>query len=146
LKYKIFLLVCTIAIIAFYIFSFSAQGKSYDDVTVDQVRLKITGKDSVILIDVRTVPEFHGSLGHISGAISVPLSELESRLNELEEYRKTEIIVICRSGNRSARATRFLKENGFNVSNMKGGMLFWNKMLKSTESDLTGDLNETIFE
>ena len=58
-------------------------------------------------------------------------------------FKDTEMIVICRSGNRSSQATRILKENGFNAYNMQGGMLAWNKMLETAKSDSTGEIDET---
>jgi len=139
-------LLFVIIIIAFYFFSFKGQDESENVVTVEQVNSKITEKDSIFLVDVRTVPEFDGSLGHIDGAILLPLAELEVRMTELEDLKDTEMIVICRSGNRSGQATRLLRENGFQAFNMQGGMLAWDKMLKAAISDSTGEINETTSE
>jgi rhodanese-related sulfurtransferase len=143
LKYQRIALLFVIILLAFYLFSFACQGKGEDVVTIEQVKSKITEKDSIVLVDVRTVPEFDGSLGHIPGAILVPLAELESRMTELEGFKDTEMIVICRSGNRSSQAMRILRENGFNAYNMQGGMLAWNKMLETAKSDSTGEIDET---
>jgi rhodanese-related sulfurtransferase len=142
LKYLKIALLFVIILLAFYLFSFAGQGKGEDVVTIEQVKSKITEKDSIVLVDVRTLPEFDGSLGHIPGAILVPLAELESRMTELEGFKDTEMIVICRSGNRSSQATRILRENGFNAYNMQGGMLAWNKMLETAKSDSTGEIDE----
>jgi rhodanese-related sulfurtransferase len=139
-------LLFVIIITAFYFFSFKGQDKSENVVTVEQVNSKITEKDSIVLVDVRTVPEFDGSLGHIDGAILLPLAELEIRMTELEDLKDTEVIVICRSGNRSGQATRLLRENGFQAFNMQGGMRAWNKMLKTAISESTGEINETTSE
>lgn len=146
MKYPTIALVFVIVIIAFYFFSFIGQGNGEDEVSVEQVRQMITEKDSIILLDVRTVLEFDGSLGHIPGAILIPLAELESRMDELEVYKDAEVIVICRSGNRSGRATRILSDNGFKAYNMLGGMLAWNKILATTKNDSTGVRDETISE
>lgn len=68
------------------------------------------------VLDVRTPGEFAG--GHLPRARNVPVSELASRLREIEKQvggKDRPIVVYCRSGNRSALAERILKENGFSV-------------------------------
>jgi rhodanese-related sulfurtransferase len=57
----------------------------------------------------------------IPGAVHIPLSDLRSRLDELPKDR--EILVTCRSGQRSYYATRILLQNGFKVRNVSGGTL-----------------------
>ena len=91
----------------------------------------IEGKDAVNLVDnseyyfldVRTMSE------HADGAIPntdcIPLQEIEQRLSELNDYKNKKIIVYCRSGNRSGKATKILKENGFDAVNLIGGMNSW---------------------
>jgi rhodanese-related sulfurtransferase len=144
MKYYIIVLVLIIVLMVFSFCSSAGQDKKEEAVTVEQVKQKIGEKDPIILLDVRTVPEFDGDLGHIPGALLIPLAELESRITELEGYKKSEMILICRSGNRSGQATRFLREKGFNAYNMKGGMLAWNRMLETVMSDSTGEKDETI--
>jgi len=94
-------------------------------ISVLEARERIS-RDSVLVLDVRTPPEFTGPLGHINGAILIPLQELEQRLDELEPYKQEDIIVVCRSGNRSGKATIVLQKKGFKAINMEGGMLKWN--------------------
>lgn len=80
--------------------------------------------DELQLLDVREPDEFDGPLGHIPGAIPMPLGTLGQRLGELR--RDTPIVVTCRAGGRSARATTVLREAGFaKVANLAGGMLRW---------------------
>ena len=68
-----------------------------------------------------------GNLGHLKGATLFTLGDIESRLGEIEEYKNKTMIVYCRSGARSARASEILASNGFTgVKNMTGGMLGWN--------------------
>ena len=144
MKYQIIVLVLIIVLMAFSFCSSAGQDKKEDEVTVEQVKQKMVKKDPIILLDVRTVPEFDGDLGHIPGAILIPLAELESRMPEIERYKDSEMVVICRSGNRSGQATRFLREKGFNAYNMNGGMLAWNKLSETEKSDSTGENDETI--
>ncbi len=76
----------------------------------------------VTVIDVRELEEYQA--GHIPGALLIPLGELPNRLNDLP--RNAEVILVCRSGNRSKQAYDFLRTQGFtNIHNMLGGMKAW---------------------
>ena len=78
----------------------------------------------VQIVDVREPNEFNGSLGHIAGALLVPLGNLSERAGELSKERP--IVTVCRSGARSAQATVLLGKAGFaRVANLSGGMLRW---------------------
>lgn len=68
-------------------------------------------KNGAIIIDVRTPAEFKAK--HIKGAHNLPLQQLNRSYVNLPKNK--EIIVYCRSGNRSATATRFLKQLGYKV-------------------------------
>ncbi len=79
-----------------------------------------------LVIDVREPEEFVGELGHIEGAILVPMDALEHRLPKLAGYVDQKIVVVCRAGARSASATAMLQRAGFrHVENLTGGMLAW---------------------
>jgi glyoxylase-like metal-dependent hydrolase (beta-lactamase superfamily II)/rhodanese-related sulfurtransferase len=76
------------------------------------------------ILDVREPQEFTGPLGHIRGAILIPLGELAERAGELARDRP--IVAVCRAGSRSAQATAILREAGFaDIANLAGGMLRW---------------------
>jgi sulfur dioxygenase len=78
----------------------------------------------VQILDVREAEEFTGPLGHIEGAVLIPLGELAKRLDELRRDRP--IIAVCRAGSRSAQATAILQQAGFGkIANLNGGMLRW---------------------
>jgi glyoxylase-like metal-dependent hydrolase (beta-lactamase superfamily II)/rhodanese-related sulfurtransferase len=79
---------------------------------------------AVQILDVREPGEFSGPLGHIRGAVLIPLGSLAERTRELAPDRP--IVAVCRAGSRSAQATVILREAGFNdVANLAGGMLRW---------------------
>ena len=79
---------------------------------------------AVQILDVREPEEFTGPLGHIVGAILIPLGELVERAGELAKDRP--IVAVCRAGGRSAQATVILQQAGFaDVANLTGGMLRW---------------------
>jgi glyoxylase-like metal-dependent hydrolase (beta-lactamase superfamily II)/rhodanese-related sulfurtransferase len=78
----------------------------------------------VQILDVREPEEFTGPLGHIEGAVLIPLGELAERVGELVKDRP--IVAVCRAGGRSAQATVLLQQAGFTeVANLTGGMLRW---------------------
>lgn len=79
-------------------------------------------KKGATLLDVRSPGEFAG--GHIDGAVSIPVQELGSRVNELGE-KTGQIVVYCQSGNRSAMAKRLLESNGFTNVHDMGGISQW---------------------
>ncbi len=79
---------------------------------------------AVQILDVREPAEFTGPLGHITGAVLIPLGELAERAGELSRERP--IVALCRAGGRSAQATVILQQAGFkDVANLTGGMLRW---------------------
>ncbi len=79
-----------------------------------------------LFLDVRQPDEYTGELGHVPGAILIPLPDLPERLPEIESYRGKKVIAICRSGSRSARAAALLTDAGFeDVWSMTGGTLAW---------------------
>ena len=86
-----------------------------------EVEAKIAAGEPVNLIDVREVDEVRS--GKIPTAVNIPLGLLEFRMNELDKSK--EYIVVCHAGGRSARAVQFLESEGYNVTNMNGGMLEW---------------------
>ena len=74
-----------------------------------------------LLVDVREDSEV--AAGRIPTAIHIPLGELSARLGEIDRSR--DVIAVCRSGNRSSRATALLRSAGYTVDNMTGGMMAW---------------------
>lgn len=92
--------------------------------TFDQtVSLNEIESRSGLILDVREAAEY--VFGHIEGAVSIPMGELETRLAELE--KEQEIYVICRTGKRSDLAAQLLAKNGFTkVYNVLPGMNEWN--------------------
>jgi rhodanese-related sulfurtransferase len=79
---------------------------------------------SVQVIDVREPQEFDGALGRIAGARLIPLGSLLNNTQQLSKEKP--IVVVCRSGARSAQATVLLRNAGYTkVANLAGGMLRW---------------------
>ncbi len=120
-------------ITAFLLPSFSliimvtAEEQIYQNITIDTANYMIKHENkypNLVILDVRTSCEYEK--GHLYNAILIPHDELEIRINELEEYKNTEIIVYCKSGYRSQLASEILVEYGFTkVYNILGGILAW---------------------
>lgn len=80
----------------------------------------------VFLLDVRTPNEFYNE--YIPGAKLIPLQQLEDRISEIEGYKNKNIILYCRSGNRSAVAAEILVKKGFKkVHHIRNGIGEWKK-------------------
>ncbi|AMQ20855.1 sulfurtransferase TusA family protein [Anoxybacillus geothermalis] len=99
-------------------------------VSNEELQEKLHDPDSFVL-DVREPAEY--AFGHIPGAVSIPLGELENRMAELPKDKT--IYVVCRTGTRSDLAAQKLAENGFDrVRNVIPGMSQWNGPLDSAQS------------
>ncbi len=88
--------------------------------SVPSVDVASVPEDAVIL-DVREPDEWEA--GHIATARHIPLADLPARFGELPA--DSEVLVICRSGGRSARAVAWLNQNGVDAVNVDGGMGAW---------------------
>ncbi|WP_028306083.1 rhodanese-like domain-containing protein [Deinococcus ficus] len=92
------------------------------EVTPQEGLARVQG--GALLVDVREQNEYDEV--HAQGARLIPLSEFESRYAELPQDQ--EIVLICRSGARSGRATQFLMDQGYTrVANLQGGTLAWDE-------------------
>lgn len=88
---------------------------------VDPVDAKAMMDRGTILIDVREISEWNA--GHAPGAVHIPLASLGGNLNRIP--RDEDVLVCCRSGNRSSSAVAMLTEKGFYAINVTGGMSQW---------------------
>lgn len=92
--------------------------------SADQVAEKISLREPLVLLDVRTNGE--RQRGAVAGSLHIPLHELGRRIGELEPHRSKEIVVYCQTGSRSIPATARIMRAGFKAANLKGGMAEWN--------------------
>ncbi|ANE78717.1 sulfurtransferase [Mycobacterium adipatum] len=83
--------------------------------------LPVTFDDSVVLLDVREPDEWQR--GHVAGAQHIPLGDVPARIDEID--RDATLYVICHAGGRSQRVAQYLVRNGFEPTNVTGGMLSW---------------------
>ncbi|MEI2405945.1 sulfurtransferase TusA family protein [Niallia taxi] len=100
----------------------SNEKKHPNVISNEELEKKMEADKNIVVIDVRENAEF--AFNHIPNAISIPLGELENKLNKLNN--NDEIYIVCRTGNRSDLAAQKLTENGFkNVINVEPGMSQW---------------------
>lgn len=100
-----------------------AHVDGYREVEVTDVA---TERGPIRLVDVREPSERNGLLGHIAGAELVPLGTVDGA--SARWPRDAALVLVCRSGGRSARAAALLARKGFTrVMSLRGGMLAWNE-------------------
>ncbi len=100
--------------------------KGYEEISVQELKEKIEKDEDFILLDVRSLGEFEE--GYISGAIWIPYTEVEERHEELNTARDMEIVVYCKAGVRSKKASKKLVGLGYtNVRELDAGIDGWLK-------------------
>ena len=92
------------------------------DVTSSEAIDMYTSEGNIFL-DVRT--KFEHNQSSIPNSILIPLNELPYKIDELEKYRTKKIVVYCRVGNRSQFATKLLRDEGYQATNLLGGIVDW---------------------
>jgi phage shock protein E len=108
-----------------YLIATSASGGSTSsalarDVSVDQAYQKYQQSDTFV-VDVRTQEEWNEY--HAPNTTLIPLDQLPNRLSEVPKDK--EILVVCRSGNRSQQGRDILLSAGYNATSMTGGLKEW---------------------
>jgi rhodanese-related sulfurtransferase len=86
------------------------------------------GEGGIVVVDVRSIGEFRGPLGHVPGALHAPLAEIETRPDALSEYKNRDLVMSCLTGMRSRKAAAILNARGFRARNLAGGMRRWNRL------------------
>lgn len=98
-------------------------------ITVEELKNRLDAGEKLNIIDVR---EPHENAEFNIGGLLFPLGKVQTmQLDELEDFKNEELIVYCRSGNRSGQACQILDMAGFkNTKNLVGGMLNWRETFK----------------
>jgi sulfur-carrier protein adenylyltransferase/sulfurtransferase len=98
-----------------------AGGGDGRDITARDLKARLDRNDRVVVLDVREPQEYQ--INRIEGSVLIPLGELPQRYAELDPG--VELIAQCKSGVRSAKAAEFLRQKGYRVRNLTGGILGW---------------------
>ncbi|MEO1289941.1 MAG: rhodanese-like domain-containing protein [Chloroflexota bacterium] len=92
------------------------------DITIETYREQFEGKDDTVLIDVRELEEYEEV--RLPNTVHIPLGEVQARIDEIPQDKQ--VVLVCRSGGRSAMAGDFLVASGYdNVHNLLEGTLGW---------------------
>jgi rhodanese-related sulfurtransferase len=112
--------VAVVAAVVLLVVLLSGGGGQAKEISVGEAAAK--GEQGAFILDVRTPEEWEQF--HVADSTLIPLDELEARVDEVP--RDQEVVVVCRSGNRSQQGRDILLDAGFtDVSSMKGGLLDW---------------------
>jgi rhodanese-related sulfurtransferase len=85
---------------------------------------QLMNRDDAVVVDLRPAADY--AKGHILGAKSLPLAELDKRTGELDKYKAKPVILHCADGNRAGNGVALLRKAGFaNVVNLTGGYGAW---------------------
>jgi len=101
----------------------ATSGASYSKVTPKEAKERLDSEDEIILLDVRTKQEYNS--GHIEDSILIPVSDLKEDAEDVLKDKETPIIIYCRSGNRSATASKILLDLGYKKVYDLGGINKW---------------------
>jgi rhodanese-related sulfurtransferase len=98
-------------------------------ITAQELKSRLDAGENVHIVDVR---EPHENAEFNIGGVLIPLGKVQTlQIDEIDELKNEEVIVYCRSGNRSGQACQILEMSGFtNVKNLTGGMLGWRDEFK----------------
>jgi sulfur-carrier protein adenylyltransferase/sulfurtransferase len=91
------------------------------EITTVDLKARLDRGDRLVVLDVREPQEYQ--INRIDGSVLIPLGELGQRYGELDP--SVEIVAQCKTGNRSGKAADFLRQKGYRVKNLKGGILDW---------------------
>jgi len=115
---------------------------AYVDITPQDAKKRIDAGENLFIMDVRQPEEY--ATGYVPNAVLIPLGEVAQRLGEIP--RDKPVIVVCKSGGRSAQVSKILDDNGFkSVFNVLGGTSAWKAMpsyLYITPQDLRDQLDD----
>lgn len=96
------------------------------EMTPTEFNARATAEPAPLLVDIRE--DWELAIASLEQAVHIPMGELPDRMEELPRDR--DIVLLCRSGMRSAQVTRFLQQEGYErVWNLAGGILAWSEQL-----------------
>lgn len=97
-------------------------------IETNELQRQMTVGAALTIIDVRGPDEFIGDLGHIPGAVNIPVGDIPNRLIEIKALGDKPVIMVCKTDKRSARAAELLRDENFaDVRVLRGGMKRWNR-------------------
>lgn len=117
-EWQLFLVLITLGVV--YVWTEGRRAGS--TISVHQLTSQVNSAAAVVL-DLRDAKEYRD--GHITDAINIPFAKLGERLPELQTYRERTLILVDKMGQHHASAGRTLREAGYTVLRLQGGMSEW---------------------
>ena len=93
------------------------QALTHNEVT------RLLNDDSAVLVDVRPAKEFKA--GHIVNAINIPFANFARQVDQLDKHKDKTIVVVDKMGQHSGASGKILRDKGFEVKRLQGGMMDW---------------------
>jgi rhodanese-related sulfurtransferase len=106
------------------------MNSNMQNITVEQLKERMDAGEKINLVDVREPAE---NMEFNIGGTLLPLGKIQTmQVDDIDDLKDDEVVLYCRSGNRSGQAAFFLESMGFkNVKNLTGGMLAWQEKFGS---------------
>lgn len=122
---KTVIIAVAVCLIVFSAVAFVAckDPEGYQKISASEAKNIMDTQTGYIILDVRTQQEF--AQGHIEGALLIPDYELQQKASDMLPDKDQLILVYCRSGNRSAKASKLLIELGYTNVKDFGGINSW---------------------
>jgi uncharacterized membrane protein YdjX (TVP38/TMEM64 family) len=112
--------------VALYLPRLVRRPRSAPQISPEELARRLRGNEPMTIVDVRGEDEYRDELGHLPGALNIPLVNLADRLSELDAARQQPVVLVCRTDKRSAKAAALLRAAGFaHVAVLRGGMMQW---------------------
>ncbi|MEG2786236.1 MAG: rhodanese-like domain-containing protein [Romboutsia sp.] len=89
----------------------SKSTKNYKNINAKETEDLIASGDDIAVVDVRTKDEY--DTGHIDRAMNIDFDDFQNNLTILDDYKEKPVLLYCKTGNRSEKAAKILKDNGF---------------------------------
>ncbi len=100
------------------------EGKQGGSSVSTTTLVNMINRDNAVVLDIRDTKDF--GAGHIVDAINIPLSNLDNRATELQKYKESPIVIVCKMGQSASAAGKKLKALGYEqVHRLSGGMAEW---------------------
>ena len=97
-------------------------------ITPDELAPLVAADDGPMVVDVRGPDEFTGPMGHIEGAVNIPLDQFAARVAEVTDTGRA-VALVCHTDRRSSAAAQHLRGLGLtDVVVLRGGMVAWRQM------------------
>jgi rhodanese-related sulfurtransferase len=100
------------------------------EITPTELKRRLDAGEQIPLVDVREDREL--AICKLPNIVHIPMSELQTRVSELDKYKDKDIVVYCRSGGRSHQCAMWMRKEGFKAINLVGGILAWSDEVDSS--------------